>query len=109
MQAKFSTWESHTPHGFTLFSTRGAIPRACRLDSTFAGSFLIGQLCEVTGVNEEDQISTCLKVAAEDPSETYRKSEFLLFGKSRVARLSGITLTACILGFWMLWAIFCCG
>eukprot|EP00439_Symbiodinium_sp_Y106_P046050 s123_g5.t2 len=41
------------------------------------------RLHPVTGVNEEDQISTCLKVAAEDPSETYRKSEFLLFGKSR--------------------------
>ncbi|OLQ01055.1 hypothetical protein AK812_SmicGene16195, partial [Symbiodinium microadriaticum] len=68
VQANSSTWAFHTPHCYT-------------------------QLFHVTGVNEEDQISTCLKVAAEDPSETYCKSEFLLFGKSLVlvARLSDIT------------------
>ena len=92
------------PGRSTLRMLHPVIPRACRLDSTMphlsreASRF--GQICKVTGVNEEDQISTCLKVAAEDPSETYCKSEFLLFGKSLVlvARLSDITRTAWILG-----------
>ena len=108
VQANSSTWAFHTPHCYTqLFHEPAGLTAPCR---TFRGeASRFGQICKVTGVNEEDQISTCLKVAAEDPSETYCKSEFLLFGKSLVlvARLSDITRTAWILGFGMLWAMFC--